>query len=351
MKVERVTNDDFGPGEESIRIKASKKAKNKSNNSNFIDALELINTEIPFTAKLLDPYLQRVGLASVVGSSDTGKSTFLRQLAISIALGKKEFLNLKLHPKTNKVIYVSSEDDRYSTKDAIDKQLKTLLAGSKKEDLKNLSFVFETEDLYSKLKKRLKDNPVDLIVIDAFADIFSKEINSNTAVRSFLMKYHRLAIANECLIIFLHHNSKRSDHFAPSKDNIIGSQAYESKMRCVLEIRGTKGIKRDLILLKCNFLPSSLKQEIITLELNENLVFEYKEKKKFITKNTYTPKGNKADNPEIISKVIELYKKKLSYRKIEKELKGTKLAVSKSVAQKIGEKHKDKIKQIIPKKK
>src|SRR4051812_12742349 len=40
---------------------------------------------------LLEPILQRVGLACLAGSSDTGKSSILRQLAIAIVTGEATF--------------------------------------------------------------------------------------------------------------------------------------------------------------------------------------------------------------------------------------------------------------------
>lgn len=43
------------------------------------NALELYNLEIDTVPKLLDPFFQKVGLAALVGTSDSGKSTFLRQ--------------------------------------------------------------------------------------------------------------------------------------------------------------------------------------------------------------------------------------------------------------------------------
>ena len=125
------------------------------------DAFELYNLEIDNVPKLLDPFFQKVGLASLVGTSDSGKSTFLRQLSLSIVLQKETFIGCKLNCKSNKVIYVSTEDDSNSVSAAIRKQIQYLMVQENNLDfnlLKNLKFIFNTENLldkdaFAKMKK------------------------------------------------------------------------------------------------------------------------------------------------------------------------------------------------------
>lgn len=295
----------------------------------LVNAFDLYKLEQVDTPKLLDPFLQKVGLASIVGSSDTGKSSFLRQLALSIALGKDEFIGYKLNPETQNVIYVSTEDDKFSTNASLKMQLTELAEGSNIEDLKHLDFIFNTENLKESLEHILSEKEVDLIIIDAFTDVFNDEINSNTKVRNFLSDYHNIAIKHNCLVVFLHHNGKRTELGTPSKNNIIGSQAFEAKMRSVLEIRQNKSDDdRLMTLLKCNFLPTSYKQKSHVLSFNENLVFKNTNKEVKVGAN----KVLKKDNPIIIEEVLRLSKEEnLSSRKIEHKLKGTDLQVSKSV--------------------
>ena len=295
------------------------------------DAFELYNLEIDEVPKLLDPFFQKVGLASLVGTSDSGKSTFLRQLSLSIVLQKETFIGCKLNCKSNKVIYVSTEDDSNSVSAAIRKQIQYLMVQEGNLDfnlLKNLKFIFDTENLLDILALSLEEEPCDLIVIDAFTDAFSKEINANTQVRQFLNEYDKLAKKHNCLIIFLHHIGKNTQKNTPSKDSIIGSQAFEAKMRCVIELRPNshKENFKDLWVLKANFLDSSFKKKSYVLEMNEDLIFKETGERNSKGQNF------KKDNLAIIDKVIELKNKGLSVRQIETELKDTEFKVSKSVA-------------------
>jgi len=316
---------------------SSKESKNLTEYPVLHNAYDLYQNEIIEVPKLLDPFLQKTGLASIVGSSDTGKSTLLRQLALSVALGKDEFLGFKLNTTSKKVLYVSTEDDPNSTNAVLKKQLKFLMGDSKAEDLKNLNFVFDTNNLINLLDELLLDNPYDLIILDAFADVFGNEINSNTQVRQFLNEYHKLAIKHNCLVIFLHHIGKRLDKNKPSKHNIIGLQAYEAKMRSILNLSDSLGQgEKNLTLTKCNFLSHEYKNKSYVLKFDENLVFTNTHREIPLSSSDPKTKNYKKDDKKIIDKVLEIYNaEKLSSRKIEAKLKDTKFQVSKSVIAKI----------------
>src|SRR5690606_11103584 len=310
-----------------------KKIKGSFNFKKSYNALELYNLETLNIPKLLNPFLQKSGLASLVGTSDTGKSTFLRQLSLSIVLKKKDFLGFDLNCEHNKVLYITTEDDYNSISFSIRKQLKEIIKEHENnlDDFKNLEFIFDSDDMLRRIKDKLEKDSFDLIIIDAFTDVFAKELNANTQVRSFLNTYSNLANKHNCLILFLHHIGKRTQSKAPSKDSTIGSQAFEAKMRVVLELRPNihKPNMIDLWILKSNFLEPKHKQKSYVLELNKNMYF-----KNTNLRNSKYAEG-KTNNPDLIAKVLELHKKGLSTRKIESELKGTKFEIGKTTVNNI----------------
>ena len=71
----------------------------------------LLNQNINEIPTLLEPLLPKSGLVCLAGSSDTGKSAFLRQLSMSVSAGLKTFLGMKLNVEHRSAIYVSTEDD------------------------------------------------------------------------------------------------------------------------------------------------------------------------------------------------------------------------------------------------
>ena len=83
---------------------------------------ELLKMKVEKMDFLIDGLMQRVGLVAIAGSSDVGKSTFLRQLATSIVLDKSEFLGFKINSKHKSALYISTEDDKEAIAYLLNKQ-------------------------------------------------------------------------------------------------------------------------------------------------------------------------------------------------------------------------------------
>ena len=226
-----------------------------------ITAEELLNKEIETIPCLIEPIFQAVGLATVAGSSDVGKSAFLRQLAVSVATGQPTFLGWAIRAVHHSVIYVSTEDDENAT-------AFLLCSLNKSQNLNpslysRLRFVFYTNKLLVELDQRLTKTPADLVIIDAFMDLFGEDANSSSRIRNFLNEYQQLAQKHKCLFIWLHHTGKRTDDLLPSKHNLIGGQGFEGKMRLVIELRRDwhDPERRHFCIVKGNYLPDSEKED------------------------------------------------------------------------------------------
>ncbi len=252
-------------------ISVPKKSSEKKTVIHTVTAKELMALDLHEIPYLLKPLLPKKGLVTLVGSSDTGKSTFLRQLALAISQEKETFLDFVIDSKNHKVIIVSTEDDDSSTSVLLRKQLKDADQGH----LENLRYIFDSDDILTKLKESLKQESADLIIIDAFPDLFGGEMNQANKVRSFLNEYKNLAVQYDCLCLFLHHNGKRTEDSEPSKNNILGSQGFEAKMRLVLELRKDFGDPslRHLCVVKGNYLPESDKGSSYVLKMDDNMVY------------------------------------------------------------------------------
>lgn len=239
----------------------------------FITGLELFRKETEFIPMLVDKLIPKVAVWAIVGASDTGKSMILRQLAMNVAAGQS-FIDKQVCTERNRVIVVCSEDDDFAISYLIRKQNKSI--GLTDENFQNMEFLFDTSDLVETLNAKLESNPADLVIIDAFSDVFDgKDGNQNSQVRQFLNKYSQLANKHKCSIGFLHHTGKRTEDLAPSKNNAIGSQGFEAKMRLVIEMRLDK-VNPDLrhfCIVKGNYLPQAEKNSSIVLKMDENLTF------------------------------------------------------------------------------
>lgn len=284
-------------------------------NYKIFSAHELLDLVIKEEDNLWESYLPRTGLVCIYGASDTGKSSFLRLLCLSIVAGFTEFLKHKLNPEKKAAIYVSTEDGKLALKRAMEKQVTPEM----KTGPTNLHFVIFDDELIEVLKEILKKKKVDIIVIDAWADTYLGSMNEANKVRANLNEYAKLAEEHQCLIVILHHMGKRTEHLDPDKNNLLGSQAIEAKCRVVLEFRGDKlnPKNRYITVVKANHLPYSVKSQSLKLEFHDDLSFTYtgqtvdKTQLATITNKRFTNKE------ELVDKVIQYHRAGKSVREIE----------------------------------
>lgn len=236
---------------------------------------ELLEMEVEDLPCLFAPVFLRSGIGVLVGGSDTGKSSLLRQMAMCVAAGR-DFLGWHFNGRHRRAYYFSSEDDKTLTARVVRKYNRTMLLTAEHANGVEFEFDFSPEELPLKLRQRLEERPADLVVIDALGDAFSgKNLNDNKEVRDFYAPFKALAREFDCLILFNHHTGKRTSGVAPSKDNTLGSQAIEAVPRIAMELRkdpDNEDIKH-LCIVKANYLDSSHKSASHELAMDSNLVF------------------------------------------------------------------------------
>lgn len=291
----------------------------------FIPANSLYNLEYKEGRFLVEKLIPKGSLTGLVGESDTGKSSFLRQLAISIVYGDDDFLGFKINSGCRNVLYVSTEDGDIGTSEWIKKHFGEDIP--KEEQLEKLYFVYTTERIISNLKEVVMRNCIDLIIVDSYADIFEGNMNQSNEVRNFLNQFNNLANEYGTTIIFLHHTNK-SAVGKPNKKFISGSHGFEAKMRSVLYL--TKDANddnlRNLSVVKGNYLSSKEKSECYVLEFNEQLSFKNANKRVPL---------NKLGEESYLELAKELKSSGKSYRDIETILNEKGFEVSKSKLQRM----------------
>ena len=213
-------------------------------------------------------------MCALVGESDTGKSSLLRQLALSLVYGDGDFLGFKLDDSCRNVIYVSTEDGEMATSAWLNKYFGEEIA--KDDRLSKLKYVYETEGIIKNLKQVVETNCVDLIIVDSYADLFTGSMNNSNEVRAFLNSYNQIANTFGVTVVFLHHTKKGTSGMVPNKNSILGSQGFEAKMRSVLMLTQDESDEslRHLCIVKNNYVDKSTKSKSIVLRFNEYLAFE-----------------------------------------------------------------------------
>ncbi|WP_299819462.1 AAA family ATPase [uncultured Pontibacter sp.] len=228
---------------------------------------QLLLEDVQEMEYLVYPLLPKTGVAAVAGASDTGKSMFLRDLAIKLVAGEDTFLDFPLSPSHKSCVYVSSEDGKEATAFLLQRQASCY----DHEALRNLRFIFDFEELLPMLDAALDNRPADLVVVDCFSDVYSGDLKDTQKMRAFLNPYQKLAEKHKCLVLFLHHTSKRTEQNEPSKNNLLSGQGFEAKMRLVIEFRADSNDpnRRHLCIVKGNYLSSNFKNESFVLNFDQ----------------------------------------------------------------------------------
>lgn len=240
---------------------------------NIIRGDELLQMEIDTIPMLFVDLIPQSGLVAEVGASDTGKSMLYRQMAISIVKGA-DFLGFKYSGRYRSVVFVATEDDAQATAFLLRKQNKTMKMTI--EDARRIRFIYDDDNVGEAIRKTLTEEPADAVIIDAYSDVFTgKDAKDSTQTRQFLNEYGKIAKDFGCCVAFLHHTGKRTEDLAPSKNNAVGSQSFEAKMRLMFEFRADRERDdiRHLCIVKGNYLPAEAKKASYVLRMDENFCF------------------------------------------------------------------------------
>ena len=316
------------------QLQTKKKSQNLNEtqeNKGFYSAKELYELNVKELPMLVEPIFLKSGISVFAGSSDTGKSTFLRNLAISVVRGDDQFLGWEIKADHRRAIYVSTEDDRFAISYLLNK---TLGEDIDTGFLENFRYIFDTERLYENLDAMLEAKPADCVIIDALTDLYGGELNQSNKVREFLNPYFILADKYQCLFIFLHHTGKGTEKYPPNKNNLLGSQGIEGKARQVIELRRdpSDNSYRHLCIVKGNYIPDDMKEKSFKLKFNENMTYDMTEETVDFENLVMRTGINDEEKREIMKKVFSLKGSGKSFVEVAEEMtsQGHKMGKSKA---------------------
>jgi hypothetical protein len=227
------------------------------------ELLDMNTTEIPFLVEKLIPKETLVVLA---GQSEIGKSTLYTQLALAIVRGDNEFLGCKINATHKRVLVISTEDGPIPLSFRTNRQVIQSTIGVDKR--KNLKVIFNHDNIEPRIKDYLEESPADLIVLDAFGDVFWGDINASNSVRRFLNNYVDMIRKYRCSVLFVHHVCKGNKKPKSEKDQLLGSTGIEGKMRNVLMLSVVND-QHQLSIAKGNYVNREDKKNPIYLNFDD----------------------------------------------------------------------------------
>ena len=294
------------------------------------ELLELDVTEIPF---LVEKIIPKESITFIAGSSDVGKSLFYTQLALLLILDKKEFVGFKINSKYKRVILASTEDGAVAISSRIRKQLNG--ATIETSIRKRMTVLTTSTNLESRIEKLLKEQKVDLVVIDAFADVYGGDINTSNQVRAFLNNFARLSREYQCSVLIVHHIGKGKEKQGANKNQLLGSVGIEGKARQVIILSqpDPDSTKRHLSIVKGNYVSVEDKKKTFVFDFDSNTLTYNKSKLTYnvgedIPKQEQIKQGRKRD-PELVAKALKLRNERATLEAIGKVVGRDKSTVSK----------------------
>lgn len=281
----------------------------------LITAGEVFAMEKTKTDWLWENFIPYGHLVMIAAPADVGKSILCRQLSYSITAGRTEMLGRSLYPKTRRVIYVSTEENLSDWKTKLD--LLDLTPEEKESISKNLLIAVDVNDVYRVVKEEVEKYSVDLIVLDVLMDLYQEDLNNPIKVRQFFAPYKQLAEQFGLSIIFVHHVSKAGeDRGGFQKTQVLGSTSLVGGPRSVLLINRDRenNSLRVINITKGNLVSDEVKNKLLKVRLNTNLLFELSSEE---TKSTVPFKTSK----NVKERVLELsYVERLSVRQIAQKM-------------------------------
>lgn len=211
---------------------------------------------------LVYPIIPRSKISMLAGKSDVGKSMFYIQLCTAIILGKRKFLDMAIETKYKRALIITTEDDRYDIRYRLTKQLDGLKLN--KAQSINLMIVDDTAEIVPVLESVLPIKRHDLVVIDAFGDVFEGNINATNDVRRYLTTISMTLNKYQCAALIIHHEGKATSKKGPQKDKILGSSGIEQKCRSVVILSADPKLpgRRTLQVVKGNHISEEEKAKI-----------------------------------------------------------------------------------------
>lgn len=166
----------------------------------------------------------------ITGVPKTGKTTFAENLAMSMAVGRKEFFGQPMDGTPRKVLFVSLEEDyrlrcRRNIKQLVElNDVENQLFDENYLTIDGSSFDFiENDEDWQDLSDVIMESEADIIFIDSLSHMVSGEIERSKVMMDFVKKFRKHIPSSSKTIVVVHHNVK--DNSKPmSMENVAGSR-------------------------------------------------------------------------------------------------------------------------------
>jgi hypothetical protein len=229
-----------------------------------VDELENYDTENDPTTVLGNRWLCRGGSLSIIGQSGIGKSSFLMQMAIMLAIGR-DFFGIEVQ-KPFKCVVMQSENDTGDLAEAYKGIVSSMSLTDEEKTLirTNIKFYRETvkvgEQFVKLARKLIVHNKADFFFADPLLSFAGGPLNEQAYASQFLRNWIQPVLMETGVVwVWLHHTGKPKDKESTSAATVsdiayagLGSSELTNWSREVAVLRRTDKVRPffELVLTK-----------------------------------------------------------------------------------------------------
>ncbi len=181
----------------------------------------------------------------VFGPAKSGKTILCENLAISVAIGSKEYLGYSISEGPKKVLFVGLEE---YWEDRFDRNLKQINALNEEETkLFEQNFFYPpidfkdkivTSEDWNNLKELILETEAEVIFIDSITRMNYGKLEDGAVAEKIMQNLRRLCHECGVTIIAIHHTRKLNDE-PITMDSLKGSSAFAQECDFAIGVRNT----------------------------------------------------------------------------------------------------------------
>lgn len=285
----------------------------KKNGFEIYSAMDMFKMEITDYPFLIKDIIPTSSISGIIAPSETGKSTFLSQLALSV-VRNEDFLGLNCNSEHKRVLWIATEENAAQIAVRIKKQI-----NSETDALNNLEFALNVENAVEYIEKACNVKQYDLIILDCYGDLNTQDTNSVSETRRFMNQYFKLAQKYNVAIMMVHHISKAASSSKLDKNSSIGSTGFADKIRHLIGLEPSKNEANivELKILKSNLISQEQKKIVRKLKFNDmNFELVQNNNDSIIMAQESTT----SDKDRMIRRALELKSEEMSNKAISEKL-------------------------------
>lgn len=257
--------------QEAVKVIAKKKS------FNLIPAIKLLETDPPKREWVIQDFLPRKIVGSIIAAGGTGKSFLAMHIAVSVASGSSLF-NRFQPTRPMKVVFISGEDDCPELQRRLHKAASFLpmhIRNNINVNLHFMDFADSFELFTAKTNKgevSITDVPsliceqinseigsdIGLVIIDPISRFRGGEENMAADTTRFVQALQQIRDRLNTCVLTLHHVNKQSGGNGASQNNARGSSAFIDGVRLVYQLNNLTDTEVEKMYGKSSLMPKLL---------------------------------------------------------------------------------------------